>query len=147
APILQAYARRRAPSAALLEQERGHSRAESKNHAGLLEALPHRAHDLGQPVAPDVVTRVGQDRRRCTEMRKDPYHVARVATLVRARVELAVAVRARAAFAEAVVAVRIDSTPAVDRFEVVSPGLHRFSAIDDHARDSAARELVGAEHA
>ena len=71
-------------------------------------SLAHAGDHLRQAVAADVRARVGQDRARRAVARQDFDHVAHVAALVRARVELAVAVRARPALAEAVVAVGVD---------------------------------------
>jgi hypothetical protein len=91
--------------------------------------------------------RLGQDRRGRAVQRQDLDHRANVAPLVRTGVEFAVAVRTRAALAEAVVAVWVHVAVKVQSLEVPASRLHAFAAFDDQRSDAAPRELVGAKQA
>ena len=72
-------------------------------------------------------------------------HVAHVAALVGTGVQLAVTVRAGAAFSEAVVAIAVYLAARVQRFEIVTARLHELPAIQHVRENAVARQLVSAE--
>ena len=79
-----------------------------KSDARFFELFPEARDDFGKLIRADVRARVRQNIFRSAVANQDFDDVADAAALVRARVELAVAVRTRAALAEAIVAVGID---------------------------------------
>src|SRR5262249_6607001 len=120
-------------------------RAEAELDADVLQALAQRAHHVGQLVGADVRARVDQDLGRRPVQGEDLEHVAHRAALVRARVELAVAVCASAPFTEAVVAVRIHAATAGEALQVAPPGLHRLASIKHDRAEAGTGQLIGAE--
>ena len=79
--------------------------------------------------------------------REDLEHITHRAPLVRSRVELAVAIRSRTAFAETVVAIGIDPPLAIEERDVATPRLDTLSAFDDPAGNPVTRQLVRAKQA
>jgi hypothetical protein len=94
-----------------------------------------------------VGARVDQDLGRSAVQRQDLQDVAHVTPLVRARVQLAVAIGPRAALPEAIVAVGVDTAPAGQSLQVATARLNRLAAVDDDTGDTGAGELIRAEQA
>ena len=92
--------------------------SEAEANADGLEVATQRRDHLWQPVGADMRTRVGEDRRRGTVRGQDREYVAHRAALVGPRVELAIAVGARAALTKAVVAIDVYFAPLVERRQV-----------------------------
>ncbi len=77
--------------------------------------------------------------------RQELDHVAHVAALVGASVQLTVAVRAGAPFTETVVAVAVDLAARIQRLEVVTTRLNRLTPVQHVRENAVARQLIRAK--
>ena len=113
----------------------------------LLDAQADVLHDGGQLVRPQVRMRVDEDGRVGPEAHELVQHFADVAALGRAREELAVGERPGAAFAVAVVGVRVDDAFHREPGHVGLAAVDVLAALQDHGLQAARQELQGGEQA
>ena len=125
----------------------GHARAEAHDHTRGLEALAEVSDDLRQPVRADVRSRVRQDARGRPARGQQAEDEVHIAPLGRAGVELAVAERACAALAEAVVGVRVDHALAVEAGQKGSAAADVWAALEQDGANAAERETPRSEEA
>ena len=106
-----------------------------------------RLHHLREPVRADVRVRVDQDVGRRAVADEDVEDGPDRAPLRRARVELAVGERAGAAFAEAVVALRVDDARAGDPGDGVTAPANVGAALEDDRAEATLDERERGEEA
>ncbi len=128
---LIALCRTHAVYATVGDQEVVHACAESHFAARRFNGLAHSGDDLGELVGADVRMGVHEDVRRGTERGEGLQHRRHIAALVAAGIELTVAVGARAAFTEAVIAVGVHHVIAVDGGEVAAPCADVLAALQN----------------
>ncbi len=96
-----------------------------------------RVTTCGSSVRADVRPRIDEDLGRSAVSDEHAQITSRYRpALVRARVELAVAVRPSATFAKAVVRVRVDNSLLVEERDVAPACLHRFATLEQHGTDA-----------
>jgi hypothetical protein len=112
---------------------------EAVDHALALQMLAQRRQHLGQQVRAHVRPRLDRDLGGRAEAHEIGQHLLDAFAILAARVELAVGVRARAAFTEAVVRVGIQRAP-LEVGQIAPPRLHGLAPLEDGRRHARLRE-------
>ena len=133
--------------AALLDLEVDNARIEMILAAMLHNRLPHAGDDGGQAVGADMGVDVDHDVGVGAMLHEELQHLADVAALGGARVELAVAVGPCAALAEAPVAVGVHLLGAHHADDVGLALLHGLAALDDDGLHAQLQRPQGCEEA
>jgi hypothetical protein len=136
-----------ADRAAAAEEEAIDAGGEAQLGAGRPEVLAHAGDHAREAVGADVRASVDEDLRRGAVAGERAQDGVDRAALAGAGVELAVREGAGAAFAVAIVALRVELAALAEAGEVVAAGSDGFASLEHERADPRLREAPGAEEA
>ena len=127
------------------QRQRDHFCLKMHLSAGSADLVAHRLYDSRQTVCADVRMSVGENVGRSTELTENAQNLFDVAAFFGAGVEFSVGVGTCAAFAERVVAFRIDAVFAGDAGDVLAPFVNVLASLQNDGAAAQFNQTQGGE--